>query len=644
MPQKSPDGRSYPGAISVRAARLGLLGLYLLVSAAYLAWRIGFTVPLELSLQGAYGVVFLGAELLLAWLSVTFFIHLNGGTRREPPPPPLLDATVDVLIPTYNEDVSLVRRTAVAARDMELLCNVWICDDGRREEMRQLAVELGVGYRIRPNNLHFKAGNLNAALADAESEFLLILDADHVPRRALLSRTLGYFSDPEVAFVQTPQVYYNIESFQHASDYRRGWLYHENSLFQHDIQAGSERYGAAFFVGTGAIFRRSALEEIGGIATETVTEDIHTAMRLHARGYRSVFVDEALAFLAGPETPLAFVQQRLRWAQGAMQILRKDNPLLIPGLKPWQRIAYLNALAGWLAGPATLVMWMAPAIFLLTGLSPIEASVEVALPVITTKVAVDLTVYLLLTFPQGRLLLSDCFRLMVAPLATFATLTFFKPDGLTFKVTPKGDHAGLPRASLVPIAAVAMVNLLAVAIGLNTPRYAPAEQWLGGLLILFCSYFLLTATYALLFAFERQSSDGESPIPVDLPASLPSAPSVVARAALLDTDLAWLRLSEPVPEGTPVTLSVPCPDGHPLDMQGEVVLISAGPGGHIARVRLDPIDPDDADRLCAFLYDVALPGFLSSFSVGPEIHDRAEPPPEGATTHRDFLVTKPSLL
>ncbi len=281
-PQAAQPRREYPGLIPWRPVRLGLFALLCAYTAAYLVWRVGATVPTGHPALTAYGLLFLGAELLLALLGFTFFLNLSGGTRRGEPPPPLSGVSVDVFIPTYNEDVALVRRTAVAAREMDYPCTVWICDDGRRPEMRALAVELGVGYRTRPDNRHYKAGNLNAALRDAECEFFLILDADHVPRRDLLSRTIGYFADPDVAFVQTPQVYYNLESFQHAMDLRRGRIYHENSLFQHEIQAGSERYNTAFFVGTGAVFRRSALEEVGGIATNTITEDIHTAMRLHA--------------------------------------------------------------------------------------------------------------------------------------------------------------------------------------------------------------------------------------------------------------------------------------------------------------------------------------------------------------------------
>jgi len=647
MPASKPKNQShaarreYPGLVSARWARQSLLGVYLSALVVYLTWRVGFTLPWAEPALLPYALVFLGAELLLGWLSVTFFVHLNGGARREPPPEALRGASVDVLIPTYNEDVALIRRTAVAARDMDFPCNVRICDDGRRPEMRALAGELGVGYRVRPDNTHFKAGNLNAALKNAEAEFLLILDADHVPRRALLTRTIGYFRDPNVAFVQIPQVYYNLDSFQHAPDFKRGRLYHENSLFQHDIQSGSERYNAAFFVGTAAVFRRSALEAIGGIATASITEDILTALRLHDRGYKSVFVDEPLAFLIGPETPLAFVQQRLRWAQGAMQILRLENPLLKKGLTPWQRIAYFNALAGWLAGPATLVMWIAPAVYLLTGVSPLVAPIEVALPVIAAKVAVDLSVYLLLCYPQGRLLLSDAFRMMVAPLASFAALTLLKPDGLQFKVTPKGRQAGLPKATLVPLIALTALNLAAIGAGLSAGLGAGVMMWLKGILIAFCLYFSAAMLYAILFALERQQADGENPLPVDLPAALSGPP---ARVALMNLTVAWLRTGGPATLEAAVTFEVPCPDGDVLPMRGAVQRVDRCGGEWVAKVALEPIDPDDADRLDEFLFEVALPAFLASFRAGPRVHDAPEALPAGATTAAAYLNLSQGLV
>lgn len=647
MVTKQGTPRAFPGLIHARGPRQALVAALGAVTLAYLAWRIGCTLPGGEPLQVAYGMAFLGAELLLAWLAVTFFAHLNGGTRREPPPPPPADASVDVLITTWDEDPALVRRTAVAARDMEGAPRVWICDDGRRPEIEAMAGAIGVGYRSRPDNAHFKAGNLNAALQTTGGEFVLVLDADHVPRRALLTRTLGYLADPRVAFVQIPQVHYTLESFQHVLDARRGRLFHENLLFHHALQGGAERYGAAMFIGTGAVFRRDALAAVGGFATGTITEDVHTSMRLHAAGFRGVFVDEALAFLAGPETPLAFARQRLRWARGAMQILRKENPLLKAGLGPWQRLAYHNALAGWLAGPATLVMWTTPAIYLLTGLSPISAPAEVALPVFLARVILDISAYLLLTWPQGRLLPADCFRLMIAPLATLATLALLRPDGLQFKVTPKGRQAGLPLVTVGPVAALAALNLAAITVGCDAldDLYAvdglAAPILLNLLLIAFCGYFALVTLYALLFAFERQASAAENPLPVDLPAELPGTAGVTARVSRLDHGDAWLRSDAPLEGGAAVAVPVPCPDG-PLRLEGAARWSVDTGAGWLVRVELAPLAQTDADRLDTFLFEVALPGFLASLRHGPRVHDAGAS--EGATTFEGYQALEPALL
>ena len=504
MAARAEQGREYAGRVRDRATRRALGALLGLVTLGYLGWRTLATLPSGSAAVQIYGLLALGAELLLAWLSLSFFVHLSAGTRRGPAPPMPAGARVDVLIPTLDEDAELLRRSAAAALRMAGSPRVWICDDGRRPEIAAVAEAIGAGYLSRPDRRHFKAGNLNAALAATEGEFVLVLDADHVPRRALLERCLGHFEDPSVGFVQIPQVPGGVESFQHAPDARG--LYHENALFHHALQGGAEAYNAVLFVGTGAIFRRAALEAIGGFAEGAITEDVHTSMRLHAAGWRGVFVDEALAFLTGPQTPLAFARQRLRWARGAMQILRRENPLRVRGLSPWQRLAYFNALAGWLAGPATLVLWVGPAIFLLSGISPVAAPAGLALPLIAGRVAAEIGVYLLLAWPQGRLLRADCFRIMIAPLGALAALSLLRPEGLRFEVTPKGRHGGLPWLIGLPLAALAALNLgaIATAIGALDDLYAVhglgAPALLHTLLLAFCAYFAAACLYGLLFA------------------------------------------------------------------------------------------------------------------------------------------------
>src|SRR5229473_3371025 len=250
----------------------------------YLGWRLKTFNPHA----PIFSMLIYGAELfgfITALMHVFMCWRLS--ERRAPPPRPGI--SVDVYIPTYSEPIDLVRKTALAAMAMDYPHRTWILDDGRREAMRALATELGCEYLTRTDNAHAKAGNLNHALAGSSGELIAVFDADHAPRRDFLVKTLGYFEDTRVAFVQTPQDYYNLDSYQHRGTHASHEIWTEQALFFRVIQRGKDCWNSAFFCGSCAVVRRSALERIGGFATGTITEDLHTSIRLHAAGFRSVY-------------------------------------------------------------------------------------------------------------------------------------------------------------------------------------------------------------------------------------------------------------------------------------------------------------------------------------------------------------------
>src|SRR6266849_4019214 len=202
--------------------------------------------------------------------------------------------SVDILIPTYNEDLAILKMTILGAIHVRYPHKTWVLDDGRRPALRQLCLQMGVEYLTRPDNKDHKAGNINAALAQTDGEFVAIFDADQVPLSEFLDHTPGYFTDEKLAFVQTPQEFYNLDSIQHRTDLQKNETWHEQSIFYRIIQPGKNRWNAAFWCGSGSLMRRSALMSVGGIATESVTEDLHTSLRLHAAGWKSVYHDEVL--------------------------------------------------------------------------------------------------------------------------------------------------------------------------------------------------------------------------------------------------------------------------------------------------------------------------------------------------------------
>jgi cellulose synthase (UDP-forming) len=241
-------------------------------------------------------------------------------------PAPCEGLSVDVFVPTYNESVELVRKTLLAAQAMDYAHTTWLLDDGRRPEMKALAEQLGCRYLARADNAHAKAGNLNHALAQSRAELVAIFDADHAPRRDFLTQTLGYFDDDA-----SPSCRRHRTSTTSTPQHRRRGagraVWTEQSLFFRVIQRGKDCWNAAFFCGSCAVVRRSALDAVGGFATGTVTEDLHTSMRIHAKGWKSVFHAEPMAFGLAPESIEPFIGQRVRWGQGAMHVWRKEGIL-----------------------------------------------------------------------------------------------------------------------------------------------------------------------------------------------------------------------------------------------------------------------------------------------------------------------------
>jgi cellulose synthase (UDP-forming) len=275
---------------------------------------------------------------------------------------------VDVLIPTRNEALNVVRYTALGALNMDWPADklhVYILDDGNRVEFAQFAFEAGVGYRSRTDNRHAKAGNINAALPTMDSAYVAIFDSDHVPTRSFLQMTVGWMlRDPKLAMLQTPHHFYSPDPFERNLDQFRV-IPNEGELFYGIVQDGNDFWNSTFFCGSCAVLRREALDEIGGIAVETVTEDAHTSLRMQMKGWGTAYINIPQAAGLATERLSAHVGQRIRWARGMVQILRRENPLFAPGLKLAQRLCYFNAMCHFLNAVPRLIFLTAPLVFLL---------------------------------------------------------------------------------------------------------------------------------------------------------------------------------------------------------------------------------------------------------------------------------------
>ena len=342
----------------------------LAICLAYLTFRLLFTLNLTTPYAIAISIFLYVGELYGVFVLCLFFLQVWDPT--EPPQQPILEGrSVDVFVPTYNEDPQLLRATLEACLRMEYPHKTYVCDDGKRPAVKALAEELGVQYMIRTDNRHAKAGNLNHAFEKTDGEFIIILHADHVPEPQFITRLIGYFKDENLGFVQTPHAFYNFDSFQARLDQKNRRYWEEGHLFYEVIQPGRNRWGCPIFAGSAAMFRRVALKEVGYIAVETITEDMHTGMRVNARGWKSLAISDRL--VAGQAAPdvTTFHSQRIRWGEGNLSIMAYDNPLTMKGLTLPQRLCYLGSMVHWAGGLFKLAIYLTPILMMFSGVAPV---------------------------------------------------------------------------------------------------------------------------------------------------------------------------------------------------------------------------------------------------------------------------------
>lgn len=639
-----------------------LVVLTLVTGTSYVVWRWGWSVN--------WDNWWIAVPLVLAETYALIDAYLFGLTvwrikvRGEAPAPPE-DATVDVFITTYNEPVEMVMATAAAAQRIAFPHRTWVLDDGNRPELAEAADALGVGYLTRSDDWtnrprHAKAGNLNNALFATDGEFMLILDADQIPDPRILDKTLGWFRDPQVALVQTPQWFTNVTESDPLGS--------QAPLFYGPIQQGKDGWNAAFFCGSNAVLRREALMQLGivgyvrevegavddalrasqrilsrairaagrtspevaadldrlraeardarrrlrdgqpvgevtyrfqqavdrasrgaverdvaaieadlaaiaelpvevdqevgllvvdeesltrladrdwsplgavesvrslieavdvdrgdeaqpmmPLATVSVTEDMATCMRLHALGWRSVYHHEILAHGLAPEDLRTMLQQRLRWAQGTLQVLLKENPLVQRGLSLAQRLMYFGTMWSYLSGFAAVVFIAAPVVYLCFGVLPVNAYGLEFLARFLPYVVLNQLLFMVIGYGvktwRGHQYSLALFPLWIRACATAAANVFFKRP-LGFVVTPKTRQAGgsFPWRLIWPQTLAVVVLVVASAIGIVRLCTGAASSEIGtGVNLAWVLYDLVVISVIFQAARYRPSDPEDDP-------------------------------------------------------------------------------------------------------------------------------------
>lgn len=503
----------------------------LLMSTRYMYFRLTQTLHFNSSIEAILGMglflaeVYIWVMLLLNYLQTVWplkrgIVPLPDDMSKWP--------TVDIYIPSYNEPLEVVRDTVLAAQCIDYpkdKMKIYLLDDGKRSEFAVFAADVGVGYITRNDNKHAKAGNLNHALTLTQGELICVFDCDHVATRVFLQATVGGFlKDPMLALVQTPHYFYSPDPFERNLSVGRN-IPNEGMLFYGPIQQGNDNWNATFFCGSCAVIRRGPLDEIGGIAVETVTEDAHTSLRLHRRGYTSAYMRIPQAAGLATESLSAHIGQRIRWARGMVQIFRLDNPLFGKGLKLVQRVCYANAMLHFLSGIPRLIFLTAPLAFLLLHAYIIYApALMIALFVLPHMIHASLTNSKI----QGKYRHSFWSEIYETVLAWYiAPPTFvalINPHKGKFNVTAKG---GLVEEEYVdwvisrPYIYLVLLNLVGVAVGIWRFMYGPENEiltvWVS---IVWVFYNLIILGGAVAVSVESKQVRRSHRVEMSMPAAI----------------------------------------------------------------------------------------------------------------------------
>lgn len=449
----------WPGRFGARLIVL----INLFFTMAYIGWwsvagHVG-NLPLFVMLAVAEGFTIL--HLTGLWQSIW-----KGGV--ELPPPGRTWFSIDVYIPTYGEDLDVLRRTIQAAVGMEGAHDVHVLDDAVREEVRDLAHELGANYIPRESSAGAKAGNLNHALERTDGDLVAVLDADHVARRDFLTHLVGYFEDDGVALVQSPQFYGNALW----NDVADG-AWNQQAVFYGPIKRGKHGLGSSFLCGTNAIIRREALRAVGGFDESTVTEDVATTLHLHRLGWKTVYFPFVLAEGEGPPTLRAYLTQQLRWAHGSVSTLLTGGPFKA-GLRPFQRLQYLFSTSYYLNGFITLMYIVLPWFALFWRIGPFASGA---------------TTFFLFYIPHAVVTLWNLRRELQGTFTvqnmtfTFGTFPVYIKGALAaifgretgFTATGAGERSRPPAIAWVTVLFFAL-TVFALVVG---PTRGPIDMWTG---------------------------------------------------------------------------------------------------------------------------------------------------------------------
>jgi cellulose synthase (UDP-forming) len=486
----------------------------------YLWWRITQTIaPMGMTYDCFASWSLLGIEILSIISSLSAFLILTRVKSRssdvdaqmnwwKPNAPP----RVAVLIATYNEEVEILERTIIGAKALnhpnkEIL----VLDDGRRDWLRKYCIKQGVRYLTRTDNKNYKAGNINHALNilsqdPIQPDFIAVLDADFVPHKGFISRTIAIFKNPTIGLVQTPQHFYNSDPIQHNLGLSRSYP-DEQRFFFDCVQPARDAWGIAFCCGTSSVLRWSAVQNVGGFPTESITEDFMMSLVLREAGWEVAYLDEPLSEGLAAEGLKEYITQRSRWCLGMMQIARsRVGPFAKNNLRIRDRWSVLDAVFYWITTFSfRLASLIFPLLYWYFDIIVVNANVN---DVIGYFAVYYFWVFLVLnSVARGKVvpLLNDVSQILGAiPITRAAIVGLLKPFGHPFIVTAKGgdrNQITIQWALLAPYIGLILLTIGGILIGIFFYSFSFQDAGQGKAVLLFWTFYNLLVLLLTFHAF-----------------------------------------------------------------------------------------------------------------------------------------------
>lgn len=571
------------------SARVALIALSLILMWRYALWRITETMPpADGGIEYIVGLIFIVVEVLsiiAATLSLLFKTRrrwrsddADAGVarlRRERAAP-----RVDVFICTYNESSEILVPTILGALNIDYANKrVWVLDDGNRPWLKHLCGLSECGYITRPDNKSAKAGNINNGLGHVaqlgeQPEYIAILDADFIAHPNFIERTLAliHYSD-QVAVVQTPQHFMNPDPIQRNLSAEHVWP-DEQRYFFDVIMEAKDAWNLAFCCGTSSLIRFSALRDIGGFPTSSVTEDYLLSVCLREAGHQTVYLNERLSVGLAPEGLNEYLTQRGRWSLGFAQMVRGPHGLLSlnPKVSLLERISFFETLLYWSACNAfRLLAIIVPALYLLFDIKSVHAGLYDAIDHVLPFLLVSTIVNGWLTRWQVMPIMSDVCQLLSAHTVVRSVVVgLLNTRKQSFKVTAKGGDRSrgfvawpIMRMFLGYLALTVAAILWAFAINIDAGLRDSTA-----LALIWCWYNLIVLVLACMICVEepRQSSR----VRVDGMLDIGHGGTLVSRPAI-DVSMGGVRLGGACPFPLRAVVSVSL-GGYAVD--GRIVRIT----------------------------------------------------------------------